>query len=159
MAARASAAAVPAVYELVIVRVLDAPRERVFKAWTERDRAAQWWGPQGFATIACEMDVRPGGVWLRAMRSPEGNLFRKRGVYREIVEPERLVFTYADEDAEGNLGHETVVTVTFADIGGRTELTLHQAVFATAASRAAHEGGWASCLNRFAGHLTGEDRR
>ena len=78
------------------------------------------------------------------MRAPDGSEHRKRGVYREIVEPERLVFTYASEDADGNPGHETLVTVTFADVGGQTKLTLHQGVFESVVARNAHEGGWTS---------------
>jgi uncharacterized protein YndB with AHSA1/START domain len=140
-------------HELVIVRVFDAPRELVFKAWTEPARSARWWGPQGFVLAACEADVRPGGAWRRCLRAPDGAELWKRGVYREIVEPKRLVFTYADEDTAGNPGRETLVTVTFADLGGKTRLTLHQAGFATGVSRDAHQTGWASCLDRFAEHL------
>lgn len=139
---------------LVVTRVFDAPRQLVFEAWTQPEHAARWWGPQGFTTISCEMDVRPGGVWRRCMRSPEGVEYRKRGVYREIVEPERLVFSYASEDTDGNCGHETVVTVTFADLGGKTRLTLHQAVFETVAECEGHQGGWTSSLERFAEYLT-----
>jgi uncharacterized protein YndB with AHSA1/START domain len=153
MAATASAARVSAERELVISRTFDAPRQLVFKAWTEPDRAARWWGPQGFTTISCEMEVRPGGTFRACMRSPEGTEHCRQGIYREVVEPERLVFTYAWEDAEGNPGHETVVTVTFADLAGKTELTLHQAVFETVTARDAHHGGWTSCLERFAAYL------
>ncbi len=153
MVARASAVAQPAERELVITRVFDAPRRLVFKAWTEPERAALWWGPRGFTTVSCDMDVRPGGAWRRGMRSPDGDEYWKRGVYREIVEPERLVFTYVDEDADGRAGHETLVTVTFADHGGKTKLTLHQAGFDEVASRDAHEGGWTSCMERFAEYL------
>ena len=116
-------------HELVITRVLDAPRSLVFKAWAEADRAARWWGPQGFTTLSCEMDVRPGGAWRRRMRAPDGTVHCKRGVYHEVVAPERLVFTYADENADGTSGHETLVTVSFAEHGGKTRLTLHQAAF------------------------------
>jgi uncharacterized protein YndB with AHSA1/START domain len=153
MAAITSAGAASAERELVITRVFDAPRRLVFKAWTEPDRAALWWGPQGFTTISCEMNVRPGGAWRRCMRAPDGTEHRKRGVYREIVEPERLVFTYATEDAEGRSGHETLVTVTFADLGGKTRLTLHQVAFESVAARDSHRGGWTSCFERFAQHL------
>jgi uncharacterized protein YndB with AHSA1/START domain len=99
------------------------------------------------------MDVRPGGAWRRAMRSPEGTVHVKRGIYREIVEPERLVFTYADENADGPTGHETLVTVSFAEVGAKTKLTLRQAAFETVAARDAHQGGWTSCLERFADYL------
>ncbi|HEY4473203.1 MAG TPA: SRPBCC domain-containing protein [Stellaceae bacterium] len=140
--------------ELTITRVFDAPREVVFAAWTDPKQAARWWGPQGFTTISCEMDVRVGGAYRACMRSPEGTRHCRRGVYREIVTPERLVFTYAWEDDAENLGHETVVTVTFAGLGGgKTRLTLHQAVFETMAARDSHQAGWTSCLERFADYI------
>jgi uncharacterized protein YndB with AHSA1/START domain len=140
--------------ELVITRIFDAPRSLVFKLWTDPAHLARWWGPKGFATVSWRMDVRPGGAWFRCMRAPDGTEDCKRGVYREIVKSERLVFTYASEDADGNLGHETLVTVTFVDLsGGRTRVTLHQAIFEMVTARDAHEGGWTSCLERFAAYL------
>jgi uncharacterized protein YndB with AHSA1/START domain len=152
-AARSDDAAALAERELVVSRILDAPRRLVFQAWIEPEQAARWWGPQGFTTLSCEMDVRPGGAFRVGMRSPEGTDHWKRGVYREVVAPERLVFTYAWEDAAGKPGHETLVTVTFAEQGGKTKLTLHQAVFETVTSRDGHRTGWTSCLERFADYL------
>jgi uncharacterized protein YndB with AHSA1/START domain len=143
--------------ELVITRIFDAPRHLVFAAWTDPKQAAQWWGPRGFTTVLNEMNVRVGGAWRRCMRSPEGAEHRSRGVYREIAAPERLVFTFAWEEG-GSPGHgpETVVTLTFVDLGdNRTELTLHQALFATVAGRDDHRQGWSSCLDRFAEYLRG----
>ena len=87
------------------------------------------------------------------MRSPEGAEHWKQGVYREVVEPERLVFTFAWEDAEGKPVHQTLVTVTFAERGDKTELTLHQAVFETVEWRNEHRRGWTSTLQRFAEYL------
>ena len=142
--------------ELVITRILDAPRDVVFRAWTEPDRVARWWGPQGFVTTYCDMDIRPGGAFRVCMRSPEGAEHWKQGIYREIVAPERLVFTFAWEDAEGKPGHQTRVTVAFADRGGGTELTLHQAVVETVAARDDHRRGWTSTLQRFAEYLAGD---
>jgi uncharacterized protein YndB with AHSA1/START domain len=139
--------------ELVITRIFDAPRHLVFQAWTEPDRVARWWGPQGFVTIYCDMDIRPGGAFRVCMRSPEGAEHWKQGVYREVVEPERLVFTFAWEDAEGKPGHQTLVTVTFAERGDKTELTLRQGVFETVAARDDHQRGWTSTLQRFAEYL------
>jgi uncharacterized protein YndB with AHSA1/START domain len=139
--------------ELVVTRVFDAPRRLVYQAWTDPHRAAHWWGPQGFVSFSCEMDVRPGGIWRRAMRSPDGSLHIGHGVYREISPPERLVFTYAWEDGEGRPGHETLVTVTFAEHGSKTELTLRQAVFETVTARDEHRVGWTTCLERFAEYL------
>jgi uncharacterized protein YndB with AHSA1/START domain len=139
--------------ELVITRIFDAPRHLVFQAWTEPDRAARWWGPQGFVTTYCDMDVRPGGTFRVCMRSPEGADHWKQGVYREIVEPERLVFTFAWEDGESKPGHQTLVKVTFAEHGDKTELTLRQAVFETVEARDSHHRGWTSTLQRFAEYL------
>ena len=89
--------------ELVITRIFDAPRELVFRAWTEPDRAVRWWGPQGFIVAHSEIDLQPGGAYRVCMRSPEGIEHWQRGVCREFVEPERLVFTFAWEDAEGKV--------------------------------------------------------
>ena len=139
--------------ELVITRILDAPRELVFKAWTEPDRAIRWWGPRGFTTAHYELDFRPDGAYRVCMRSPEGTEHWQRGVCREVVEPERLVFTFAWEDSEGTPGHETVVTVTLAEFGAKTKLTLHQAVFETVTARDLHQGGWASALEWLAEYL------
>jgi uncharacterized protein YndB with AHSA1/START domain len=153
MTTQTSAPAISADHELVITRVFDAPRSLVFKAWTEPDRAARWWGPQGFTTLHCTMDVRTGGAFRVCMRAPDGTEYWKQGVYREVAEPERLVFTFAWEDAEGKPGHETVVTVTFAEHGAKTRLTLHQAVFERVAARDSHQAGWTSTMERLAGYL------
>ena len=151
MAARAEAA--PDARVLVVSRLLDAPRRLVFKVWTDPVHLARWWGFEGFTLLACEADVRPGGTWLRRMRAPSGSLHVKRGVYREIVAPERLVFTYADDEADGRLGQEALVTLTFAEEGVRTRLTLHQELFRTAAARDSHLSGWSSALQRLADYL------
>ena len=139
--------------ELIITRIFDAPRYLVFKAWSEPDRAMRWWGSQGFTTAHCEMEFRPSGACRVCMRSREGTEHWQRGVCREVVEPERLVFTFAWEDAEGRPGHETVVTVSFAEYGLKTRLTLNQAVFETVTARDLHQGGWASALDCLADYL------
>lgn len=139
--------------ELTLTRVIDAPRQLVFKAWTQPEHVARWWGPKGFVTIGCDMDIRVGGRFRVGMRSPQGTEHWKVGVYREIVEPERVVFTFAWESAGGTPGHELLTTVTFAEEGARTRLTLNQALFETAKARDDHLGGWASCLERFADYI------
>src|SRR2546422_5926224 len=128
VAEKTTPAAETAKPELVITRVFDAPPRLVFKAWTEAERLVRWWGPKGFTMPSCKMDVRPGGAFRFCMRSPEGTDHWLQGVYREIVEPERLVCTWAWEDAEGKPGHETLLTVNFAEHGAKTKLTLHQAI-------------------------------
>jgi uncharacterized protein YndB with AHSA1/START domain len=139
--------------ELVVSRLIDAPRALVFKAWTQQEHAARWWGPQGFTTVSCRLDASLGGTFRIAMRAPDGEVFTKCGVYREVAEPERLVFTYAWEDANGNLGHEMRVTVTFEAQGEQTLLTLHQTGFETVPARDSHLSGWTSCLERFAEYM------
>jgi uncharacterized protein YndB with AHSA1/START domain len=140
--------------ELVMKREVAAPREQVFSAWTDVAKAAHWWAPRGFTTLSCEMDVRPGGAWRRRMRTPDGALVTKYGVYREIAAPERLVFTYNTEGG-GIDDPETLVTVTLVDLGGRTRLTLRHTLFETDAQRSDHEGGWTGCLERFAAFVAG----
>jgi uncharacterized protein YndB with AHSA1/START domain len=142
--------------ELTVSRVIDAPRERLFRAWTDPDQVPRWWGPKGFVTIESQMDIRPGGAYRAVMRSPAGTDHRKRGVYREIVAPERLVFTFAWEDENGALGKETLITVTFEALGEKTRLTLQQSGFDSVAWRDDHVGGWTSCLERFAEYVTTE---
>jgi uncharacterized protein YndB with AHSA1/START domain len=137
----------PAADELVMTRDIAAPRERVFAAWTDVRQAARWWAPQAFTSLSCEMDVRPGGVWRRRMRAPDGTVVTKWGVYREIAAPERLVFTYRTESA-GVVDPETLVTLTFADLGDRTRLTLRHTAFESDAARLDHQGGWVSALER-----------
>jgi uncharacterized protein YndB with AHSA1/START domain len=101
-----------------------------------------------------KMDVRPGGAYRLHMRGPEGDDHWAQGVYREVVEPERLVMTRNWADAEGNpTSPETLLTVTFEEHDGKTKLTLHQAGFESVTARDAHRGGWNSSLGRLAAYL------
>jgi uncharacterized protein YndB with AHSA1/START domain len=140
--------------ELTVSRMIDAPRALVFTAWTDPEQIARWWGPKGFTTIDYEMDVRPGGAYRLRMRSPEGVDQIKRGIYREIVAPERIVFTFAWEAPDGSLGTELLVTVTLETLGAKTKLTLHQSGFDAVENRDSHVIGWTSCLERFAEYMT-----
>jgi uncharacterized protein YndB with AHSA1/START domain len=105
-----------------------------------------------------QADIRPGGAYRIGIRSPKGEDHRMTGVYREIVAPERIVFTFAWEDAAGKPGHETLVTVTFADQGGKTALTFHQAIFETVSARDDHTKGWVSVLDRLETYLAKQAR-
>ncbi len=138
---------------LVMTRVFDAPRRRVFEAWTRKQHLERWCAPRGFTIVHSEGELRPGGRWRSRMRSPEGFEYRLSGAYREIVEDELLVFTQAWDDEEGKRGHDTLVSVRFADQGGGTRVTLRQATFASVKSRDSHAGGWRECLDRLAGYL------
>ena len=111
--------------EITITRVFDAPRALVFAAWTDAKHLAQWWGPLGFTNPVCEFDARIGGAIRIHMRAPDGAVYPMQGEIREIVAPERLVFTNIAVDGAGAHIIDGLTTVTFAEVNGKTELTLH----------------------------------
>jgi uncharacterized protein YndB with AHSA1/START domain len=141
--------------EYTITRVLDAPRETVFKAWTEPERFSRWFGPHGFTTPVSliTMDLRPGGEWSACLVSPEGAKAPLGGVYREIAAPERLVFTTGDPDnQEGAVA--SVATLTLTDLGDRTEMSFTQEGYNTDEAHAeAAKAGWLQFFDRLAEHL------
>lgn len=143
---------------LVITRVMHAPRKLVFKAWTAPEHLVRWWGPKGFSLPYCKMEFRPGGAFRCVMLSPEGSEHRLHCVYREIVEPEKISFTWTWVDEEGQPGPETLVTVILEEAGkddAETKLTLHQATFESESARDAHEGGWSETMDRLAAYVAG----
>jgi uncharacterized protein YndB with AHSA1/START domain len=117
---------------LIATRVLDAPRELVFAAWTNPAHLAQWWGPNGFTTTTRTIDVRPGGTWRFVMHGPDGRDYENRITYEEIVRPERLVYSHGGGDDVEPVQFR--VTVTFEDIDGKTRLTM-RGLFPSAAER------------------------
>ena len=122
MVARASsnlALTLPSECEIVMTRVFDAPRRVVFDAWTKPEHVTHWWGRRGSTLPVCEMDFRPGGAWRFVERGRDGREHAFRGVYREIVPPERLVYTF---EFEGMPGHVSVETLTFVEQDGKTTL-------------------------------------
>lgn len=136
-------------FELVMQAEFAASREAVFAAWTDRRLIARWWAAKTYTTLSCEMDVRPGGAWRRLLRRSDGTLLIEYGTYREVVPPQRLVFTYNSEGGDP-VEPETVVAVTLARLSdGRTRLTLRHSGIETDAARAIHEAGWSRCLGRF----------
>lgn len=139
--------------ELTITRVFAAPRTLVFQVWTQPEHFTQWLGPKDFVTTFCQMDVRPGGTYQACIQSPQGSDHWMQGVYREIIEPERLVFTFAWLDEDGQPKQETLVTVTFTAQNEQTLMTFHQAIFESTESRNAHQSGWSECFDRLEVHL------
>jgi len=140
---------------LVIRRVIDAPRDAVWKAWTDRNQMKQWWGPDGFTTPVCEMNVRPGGAIRIDMRGPDGTVYPMTGNFNEIAEPQRLVFTSkAYENEEGDAEFEVRNTVEFAEHNGKTELELRAVVVkSTVKMKEALDGmkeGWSQSFVRLA---------
>jgi uncharacterized protein YndB with AHSA1/START domain len=147
---------------VTITRILDAPRARVFAAWTDPAQVAQWWSPHGFTTPLCELDVRPGGTILMHMLGPDGIIYPDKGVYHEIVPPERLVFTStAIEDEAGQPQLEVRTTVTFAEYHGKTKLTLQAVVVratpTVAGALAGMAAGWSQSLEKLAEYLVTGD--
>jgi uncharacterized protein YndB with AHSA1/START domain len=136
--------------ELVLTRIFDAPRELVFKVWTDPKCIPLWWGPHGFTTTVQAMDVRAGGAWRFTMRGPDGNDYPFVGEYVEVQAPERIVFVGQIHAASG---HDVWTEILFADEEGKTKVTVHQ-VFAmqSAATRGAPIG-WSQQLDRLETYL------
>ena len=141
--------------ELVLTRLIDAPREKLFRAWTEPELMKQWFTPRPWTTPVIEVDLRPGGSNLIVMRGPDGTEFPNRGVYLEIVKNERLVFTDAYTNAwEPSEKPFFTGIITFEDEGGKTRYTA-RALHWTVADREAHEKmgfheGWGICADQLA---------
>ena len=144
----------PTAQEITITRVFDAPRELVWKAWTEPDQLAAWWGARGWSTLrsTVTMEVRPGGRFhVTSVSDEDGREMSTEAVYREVVEPERLVVEEAAEDA----WHEGAVSVvTLTDLGdGRTEMAFRATLQTTEAMRGQAQAGVAASFDRLAEHL------
>jgi uncharacterized protein YndB with AHSA1/START domain len=141
--------------DLVLTRIIDAPRQKLFKMWTDPELLKQWFAPLPCTTPVAELDVRPGGANLVVMRSPDGNEFPNRGVYLEVVENERLVFTDAYTKAwEPSPKPFMTVIITFEDEDAKTCYTARVRHW-TAADREAHEKmgfhqGWGQCADQLA---------
>jgi uncharacterized protein YndB with AHSA1/START domain len=110
----------PSDREIVLTREFDAPRDLVFEAFSKAEHMVHWWGPKGSTMQVSEMDFRPGGAWRFVERAADGNDYGFRGQYRDIVRPERIVWTF---EFEGMPGHVSVETMIFDDLGGRTRIT------------------------------------
>ena len=149
----------PAGREISITRIINAPRELVWKAWTDPNHLAQWWGPHEFTNPVCDLDVRPGGTIRIHMRGPDGTVHPMTGVFREVIEPERLVFVSTVPDETGKAIFEVLHTVTLAGEGGRTTLTLSARVihWTPEADRylGGMEAGWTQSLERLEAHVAG----
>jgi len=113
--------------EFVHSRVIDAPRERVFKAFSDPAHLARWWGPEGFSSTFEAFDFRPGGAWRFVMHGPDGTNYPNESVFVELKPPERVVLDHLS-------GHHFRMTITLAEQGGKTLVGWHQ-VFDTAAER------------------------
>jgi uncharacterized protein YndB with AHSA1/START domain len=113
--------------EIVTMRIVEAPRARVFRAWTDPDQLARWWGPEGVTNTFHEFDLRPGGTWRFVMHAPDGIDYQNKSVFLEIVAPERIVFDHVS-------GPHFTVAASFEDVDGKTRVTFRQ-LFESAAQR------------------------
>jgi uncharacterized protein YndB with AHSA1/START domain len=147
--------------ELTITRTFDAPRELVWKAWTDPDMLMRWWGPKVFTAPMCRLDLRVGGKYLYCMRSPEGQDYYSTGVFQKIDPPRELAYTDNFADADGNVvpgsyygfpedfPHDLLVTVTLEEVGGKTRMTLRHSGFPADQATLA-EQGWNESFDKLA---------
>ena len=153
---------------MVVTRVFDAPRELVWKAWTDPRYVMQWWGPKGFTAPVCRMDFRVGGTFLCCMRAPDGQEFWNGGEYHEIVLHEKIVASMYFADSKGNkvepdlygIEHEAIDgahdVVLFEDLGnGKTRLTLLGNETMESAKESGQVEGWNQILEKFADVIAG----
>jgi uncharacterized protein YndB with AHSA1/START domain len=132
-----------------VVRMIDAPREDVFRAWTDPDQLRSWWGPGEFTCPEAEVDLRPGGSYRLVMQPAGGDSFVVAGTYREVSPPARLVYTWRWETGPAADGSESLVSVDFHERGSRTELVLTHADFPASHGPAPYQMGWEGGLDKF----------
>jgi uncharacterized protein YndB with AHSA1/START domain len=148
--------------ELTLVRTFDAPRDLVFRAWTDPGHLSKWWGPAGFTTTMKKWEARPGGAILLEMNAPYGEVYPMGGGFVEIEPPDRLVFKSAALDGSGKAIFEILNTVSLADEGGKTRLTLHTRVLSKQGDSDQYlkgqEEGWSQSLERLEALVAGRVR-
>jgi uncharacterized protein YndB with AHSA1/START domain len=139
-------------FELTLKRVFGAPRAAVYRAWIDKEQLARWWGPKGFTSKVLAWDARPGGSIRVDMRAPDGTVYPMGGGFREVVEPERIVFTSTALDGAGIPMFENLNVVTFVEKGAGTELTVSVRVLKAGPEAAQYlsgmEMGWSLSLER-----------
>lgn len=157
--------------ELTITRVFDAPREKVWKAWTAPEEVKKWWGPKNFTAPVSKIDLRVGGKYLSCMRGPDGKDYWSTGVYRELVPMERIVVTDSFADEKGNVvpaSHygmtgdfplELLVTVTFEQLGNKTKMVLRHEGIPSGMMRELTETGWSESFDKLAEHIAANGTR
>jgi uncharacterized protein YndB with AHSA1/START domain len=135
---------------LTVTRVVPAPAEAVFRAWTEPGEIEKWWAPEGMSVPFVEVDLKVGGAYRLGLQRPDADPFYATGTYREIQRPRRLVFTWRWEPDTMKAG-ETLVTVELREKDGKTEVVLTHERFPSAEVRDEHRKGWTECLERLGG--------
>ena len=136
-----------------VTRTFEAPRDLVFDAFTDPRHLAQWWGPHHFTNPRCEFDARAGGAIHIDMRGPDGTVYPMKGEVKEVLRPERLVFTTTPLDDKGNTLFEVLITATFSERGGKTTVSVNAHVVRIEAAVAEQmlagmQEGWTQSLER-----------
>ncbi len=143
--------------ELTITRTFNAPRELVWKAWTDEKHIEQWWGPKGFTNPVCNWNATAGGDILIHMKAPDGVIYPMDGQFQEIIKPEKLVFTSAALDKNGSRLFEILNTITFFEESGKTKIVLHFVVSKITPEGAPYltgqEMGWNMSLDKLTNYL------
>ena len=140
--------------DLVIDALFDAPREEVFRNWTDAGRLRTWFAPEGFEVTSCSIQPHPGGEWRVAYRSAQGVEYVESGQFRTVDEPERLIFTLTQSEA-GRIVLTSLVTVTFTTVGSGTRMSFRQTGFDTPARHDDFQEGWGECFRKLARGLEG----
>ncbi len=156
--------------EIIVKRIFDAPREIVWKAWTDPELTKRWWGPKNFTAPVSRIDLRVGGKYLNCMRGPDGKDYWSTGIYREILPPQRLVMTDSFADEKGNMvpasyygmtGEwplELLVTMTLEEAGGKTKMTLRHEGIPSGLMRELTETGWSESFDKLAESIVEGER-
>lgn len=149
--------------ELNLERLINAPREKVWQAWTNAEQLKQWWGPNGFTAPVCTLDLKPGGEIYIEMKGPDGKIYPMKGAYREIVKPEWMVFSAAALDENGNAVLEDLTMVALDGINNQTRLTVRAVVTKVQPegleSLEGMEQGWNETLDRLQQFLDGNKKK
>ena len=144
-------------HTVVLTRVFEAPRERVFACWTHAEHLQHWFGPKGFTIHSCETDPRPGGVFRLCMRAPDGKDYWVRGRFREMDFPHRLVIDCSADNDKGVEQLQEVIDVTFTESAGKTTVALNATARGPSDEAAAMlkgmDKGWAQTVDRLGAHL------
>jgi uncharacterized protein YndB with AHSA1/START domain len=164
MREKSGTATAPQTETVEITRTFRAPRELVWKAWTDREQFKRWWGPKEFTCPVCRIDLRVNGTYLNCMRSPDGTEYWSTGIYREIIPEERIVCTDSFADNEGNVVPATyygmsedfplemLITATFTEDDAKTTLTLkHEGLPAESVEDT--RAGWSESFDKLAAFL------
>ncbi|MBB3455439.1 uncharacterized protein YndB with AHSA1/START domain [Rhizobium sp. BK313] len=138
--------------EIVLIREIAAPRDLLFRLWTEPEHLMQWWGPHNMTAPSVSVDLREGGAWRHCILGPDGKEYWSHGRYLEIVPPERLVFTFAWEGHGPGPGHQMQVTVELQEKGEGTRLVFRKAELPDDRELQLQTGGWQQALDKYAAY-------